>query len=43
MLNVKYGKRGGFGPNLVASEHDEWRRHRRICNVSGRGELEREE
>ena len=34
MLNVQYGKRGGFGPNLVASEHDEWRKHRRIAGPS---------
>jgi len=34
MLNIKYGQRGGFGPNLVASEHDEWRRHRRIAGPS---------
>jgi hypothetical protein len=34
MLNVKYGKRGGFGPNLVSSEHEEWRKHRRIAGPS---------
>ena len=34
MLSVNYGKRGGFGPSLVASEHDEWRRHRRIAGPS---------
>ena len=34
MLNVKYGKRGGFGPNLIASEHEEWRKHRRIAGPS---------
>ena len=34
MLQVKYGKRGGFGPNLVSSEHEEWRKHRRIAGPS---------
>ena len=34
MLSVNYGKRGGFGPSLVSSEHDEWRRHRRIAGPS---------
>ena len=34
MLNVKYGKQGGFGPNLVSSEHEEWRKHRRIAGPS---------
>lgn len=23
-----------YGPNIVASEHDEWRRYRRICAPS---------
>ena len=34
MLNVKHGKRGGFGSNLITSEHEEWRKHRRIAGPS---------
>ena len=34
MLNINFVKKGGFGPNLVASEHGEWRKHRRIAGPS---------
>jgi cytochrome P450 len=34
MLSIKNGKRVGFGPNLVVSEHEEWRKHRRIAGPS---------
>ena len=34
MLNIKYGKRGGFGPNIVSSEREDWRKHRRIAGPS---------
>ena len=31
---IKAGQKFGYGPNIVISEHDEWRKHRRIAGPS---------